>query len=169
MSLESQSTPPESTSVSYLKTETPPEQVTTQEGTFTGVSTISGSTETHLGAFSQFSPEQAQAASDEQIVNAALVSFLQAATMYWCSGIGWTLHRNIFKMNDVYEARTDGCLCGPGKVKVPLAILETKAHVRRANELQIRIQETAQMAAWIRQKGPGNLSNEADQQLNTQR
>jgi len=92
-----------------------------------------------------------QTVEDEQIVNTALILFLKAMTMHFDLQAHWSLHRRAFKLgqsgNEVYEARVDGYLCsGDNKVK---AILEVK-RFRRAEDLNaIRMQESAQMAAWI--------------------
>ncbi|KAH9884034.1 hypothetical protein F4778DRAFT_800536 [Xylariomycetidae sp. FL2044] len=90
--------------------------------------------------------------SDEQIVNTALILYLNAISIH-CEKVkaDWTLHRKRFivESNDakVYEARVDGYLRSrDNDVK---AIVEVKPCIRSENEVAIRMQETAQMAAWI--------------------
>ncbi|RDH37517.1 hypothetical protein BDQ94DRAFT_157058 [Aspergillus welwitschiae] len=99
---------------------------------------------------------------DEQIVNVALVSFLQALTDYFPSlGSSWTIHRKPLKakFNDAeYEARTDGYLRGKvdGEVR---ALIEVKAALREHSRLEIRMQEGAQMVAWLKNypQSPGKF------------
>ncbi|PYH89305.1 hypothetical protein BO71DRAFT_423098 [Aspergillus ellipticus CBS 707.79] len=67
---------------------------------------------------------------DEQIVNTALVDFLNALTMHFTTANDWSLHRKSFKAKFAhasFEARTDE---------------------RKRNP--ICMQEAAQMAAWIK-------------------
>jgi hypothetical protein len=92
------------------------------------------------------------ATRDEQIVNAALLLFLQAVSIHKLRNPHWTLHRRIFKVEfpkGKLEARTDGFLDlnigGESQVK---AIVEVKPFVRQKN-VQVRMQESAQMVAWI--------------------
>jgi hypothetical protein len=93
-----------------------------------------------------------QSFNDEQIVNTALILFLNALSMR-CDEVTahWTLQRQSFTVGigneTVYEARVDGFLRSPtGDVK---AIIEVKPCVRSQKSMEIRMQETAQMAAWI--------------------
>ena len=88
-------------------------------------------------------------ANDEQIVNTALVLFLKSTTIHHPDvRADWTLHRKIFKFGNLFEARTDGYL-EKGQSGEVSAILEVKAYIREDNVLQIQMQESAQMAAWI--------------------
>ncbi|KAL3248313.1 hypothetical protein ABHI18_012098 [Aspergillus niger] len=99
---------------------------------------------------------------DEQIVNVALVNFLQALTNYFPSlGSSWTIHRKPLKakFNDAeYEARTDGCLRGKvdGEVR---ALIEVKAALRRESRFAICMQEGAQIVAWLKNypQSPGKF------------
>ncbi|PKY07859.1 hypothetical protein P168DRAFT_300669 [Aspergillus campestris IBT 28561] len=88
---------------------------------------------------------------DEQIVNSALVTFLDAITLHFGLSSSWTLHRipftAVFKTAQ-FEARTDGYLRDrSGK---PSVIIEVKPVIRVHNLVPIQIQETAQMVAWIK-------------------
>jgi hypothetical protein len=88
---------------------------------------------------------------DEQIVNTALVHLLNALAMYQNLNVSWTIHRIPLRaIFDPYsfEARTDGYLSdGQGN---PLVLIEVKP-VRREDKLApIRMQESAQMVAWIK-------------------
>lgn len=92
------------------------------------------------------------ATRDEQIVNTALLLFLRAVSIHKLRNPSWTLQRQIFKVHfpkGKLEARTDGFLelNGGGEREVK-AIVEVKACVREGNE-QVRMQESAQMVAWI--------------------
>ncbi|CEL01829.1 hypothetical protein ASPCAL01407 [Aspergillus calidoustus] len=88
---------------------------------------------------------------DEQIVNTALVLLLNALAMYQNLNVSWTMHRIPLRaIFDPYsfEARTDGYLSdGQGNSQV---LIEVKP-VRREDKLApIRMQESAQMVAWIK-------------------
>lgn len=96
-------------------------------------------------------------AIDEQIVNAALYLFLDAITLHQPNlKVEWSLYRQPFILTDkdgnkVFEARVDGVLKIHGGGKEVLAIIEVKPF-RRINSKPARLgkmQETAQMAAWI--------------------
>lgn len=91
------------------------------------------------------------AVEDEQIVNTALVIFLRALTMHFKVQAHWSLKRQRFvfgeKGDKVFEARVDGCLrSSRNQVK---AIIEVKPFLRETDPSAIRMQESAQMAAWI--------------------
>ncbi|EMT64115.1 hypothetical protein FOC4_g10010601 [Fusarium odoratissimum] len=118
-----------------------------------------------LGPLSYHSPlsgevrKQYQSIEDEQIVNTALVLFLNALTLHCDYAQGaWTIYRKTFVVKasatKVYEARVDGLL----RVKHrTCAIVEVKPLIRYGSEKtlhKIRMQETAQMAAWIAQDPP---------------
>lgn len=87
-------------------------------------------------------------ARDEQIVNTALIDLLEGITLYLSFEAHWTLHRHAFKFDD-WEARVDGYL--ESRSGMPMAIVEVKSRRREAySEMsRIRMQEGAQMAAWI--------------------
>lgn len=88
-------------------------------------------------------------AEDEQIVNLALVLWLQTLTMFHsriqAGGLKWSVKHLNFRFGE-WEARTDGCL---RKKREIMAIVEVKPFVRQGN-LQIQEQESAQMSSWIR-------------------
>ena len=103
------------------------------------------------GVPTPFSGRNNQPVKDEQTVNVFLLAFLSALT---ASSVPfhtrWVAERNTF----VYEnkvrfvAKTDGHLrdCN-GETR---SLIEVKSR-RRVNDVQIRVQESAQMAAWIKQ------------------
>ncbi|GAB1192709.1 hypothetical protein APSETT444_001904 [Aspergillus pseudonomiae] len=91
---------------------------------------------------------------DEQIVNTALVVFLNALTMRFNLSSSWTMHRialtAAFK-DAQFEARTDGYLDDSrGK---PSVLIEVKPVSRSTKQAAIQIQESAQMVAWIKSDG----------------
>jgi hypothetical protein len=85
---------------------------------------------------------------DEQIVNTALINFLASITQYFPCPARWTLKRKAFRV-DKWEARTDGYLTDGSQVIK--AIIEVKAAKRHDKKpvSRVRMQEGAQMAAWI--------------------
>ncbi|PKY01059.1 hypothetical protein P168DRAFT_329807 [Aspergillus campestris IBT 28561] len=93
---------------------------------------------------------------DEQIVNTALINFLNAITEHFQLSQHWTMHRKAFeafvekgtKKEKLYEARTDGYLADENARRVR-ALVEVKAATRASRTLEIFMQESAQMAAWI--------------------
>ena len=101
--------------------------------------------------------------SDEQIINMALLLYLQALLIHFYGiGADWTPERRalIVRKNDgqkVYEARVDGFLRYQRDEKTPImAIVEVKPSTRDP-EIGVnptRMQESAQMAAWICQHPP---------------
>ena len=86
---------------------------------------------------------------DEQTVNVFLLVFLSAITAGTAPfHTRWVAERNamIFKRNVEYVARTDGQLRNDnGRC---FSLIEVKPRKRGA-DISIRIQESAQMAAWI--------------------
>ncbi|RSL50666.1 hypothetical protein CEP54_011824 [Fusarium duplospermum] len=114
--------------------------------------------------------EVCKAIEDEQIVNTALVSFLNALTLHSSAQGEWSLYRMPFVVRSadgskVFEARVDGILrdssSGTG------AIIEVKPMARYnevAVENKIRMQETAQMAAWIAAEPPKTATMPRSQQ-----
>ncbi|RMD45099.1 hypothetical protein DV735_g44, partial [Chaetothyriales sp. CBS 134920] len=118
------------------------------------------SSPSELGDMSPISADMAinyKAIEDEQIVNTALVLFLNAVTLHYTNiSSEWTLYRRPFtvqKVNrqKVYEARVDGLLRSKGSQARAQALIEVKPYVRRNNT---RMQEAAQMAAWIAEDPP---------------
>lgn len=121
-----------------------------------------------LGSSPRFSPESTasapyvfvpavrepnqQAVKDEQIVNTALILFLRAVTMHYDTRAHWSLHRHKFKLGEIdeeiFEARVDGYLRSLRDDQVK-AIIEVKPFPRIEDRSGIRMQEGAQMAAWI--------------------
>jgi hypothetical protein len=98
------------------------------------------------------SPELYPPARDEQIVNTALIDLLLAITIHHLEvKLHWTIERQKFSYKGKFNAITDGCLTRPGSdpFNQVVAIIEVKARVRRSDPEQIKIQETAQMVAWI--------------------
>ena len=100
-------------------------------------------------------------AKDEQIVNSALVSFLQAVWIDDERNSNWTLKRKEFRFNCKdsgagFAARTDGHLEMSSHLRGQSAgILEVKARFRpRADpgNHKIEMQESTQMALWIAQE-----------------
>ena len=89
---------------------------------------------------------------DEQIVNTALLLFLNAVTMHFEIDADWTLHRRAFKLGidgaKSFEARVDGYLRHRKTDRVH-AIVEVKPCIRDKKITKIQMQESAQMAAWI--------------------
>ncbi|CAI7592329.1 unnamed protein product [Penicillium glandicola] len=88
---------------------------------------------------------------DEQIVNTALIVFLNALTIHFPLSSKWTLHRNPFTAtfkDAQFEARTDGYLDSPGGK--PRVLIEVKPVLRSLNLLAIQMQESSQMVAWIK-------------------
>ncbi|KAJ6036219.1 hypothetical protein N7540_000498 [Penicillium herquei] len=90
---------------------------------------------------------------DEQIINIALVDFLNALTIHFPQANDWSIHRKSFKatfLNASFEARTDGYLEGHSKGKKVRALLEVKPMHRKTKRAPIQMQEAAQMVAWIK-------------------
>ncbi|PLB45039.1 hypothetical protein P170DRAFT_513116 [Aspergillus steynii IBT 23096] len=93
---------------------------------------------------------------DEQIVNTALVVFLNALTIHFdvIAHCDWTLHRKAFTVQfeaAKYEARTDGYL-DDGREN-PWALIEVKPVTRaQFNQGRIQIQEGSQMSGWIKEE-----------------
>ena len=108
---------------------------------------------------------------DEQIVNTALLVYLNTLTMHHVPDVEWSLSRRAFSLQTrtdnvstkVFEARVDGCL-RHGETKKILAIIEVKPHARYRDGVgkSIRMQEAGQMAAWISNNPPQLASNEKD-------
>lgn len=93
---------------------------------------------------------------DEEIINTALVIHLNATTEHFNLPQHWTMHRKKFVApafkngteEKGYEARTDGYLSDEKGARVR-ALIEVKAAPRKRKVLNIFMQESAQMAAWI--------------------
>ncbi|KAL4945680.1 hypothetical protein BDV06DRAFT_209289 [Aspergillus oleicola] len=96
-------------------------------------------------------------ASDENLVNALLLSFASAVTITTAGmAAHWSFQRKAFKVKakkgaKIYEARTDGHLYVASKANTNMkssAIIEVKPFPRSSSN-RVRMQETAQVAAWI--------------------
>ncbi|PKX92916.1 uncharacterized protein P174DRAFT_216266 [Aspergillus novofumigatus IBT 16806] len=93
--------------------------------------------------------------TDEQYVNQALITFLDAVTVNLPEvKRHWGIRRFPFKVQFALasmEAHTDGYLYGLKANDEAFAIVETKAHLRKRNSEGARIymQESAEMVAWI--------------------
>lgn len=87
---------------------------------------------------------------DEQIVNTALLVFLDSITLHFDLSVGWSTHRKPLTAeftNANFQARTDGYLADRSEdIK---AIIEVKPVLRQTKEPQIRIQESHQMVAGL--------------------
>lgn len=97
--------------------------------------------------------QQAGPSEDEQIVNIALLNFIQPLTMFAGLSNEWTIHRLIMKVQfgkSHCEARTDGYLRDKASKRVR-ALIEVKAAVRGKNIQPIVMQESAAMSNWITQ------------------
>ena len=88
---------------------------------------------------------------DEQTVNVFILALLSAITATTVPfDTRWVAERNAmeFRKNVRYVARTDGHL--RNRKDQSFSLIEVKPR-KRANDISIRVQETAQMAAWISQ------------------
>ncbi|KAF2229847.1 hypothetical protein EV356DRAFT_510033 [Viridothelium virens] len=101
---------------------------------------------------------------DEQIVNTALILFLTAVTMHFTGKVDWTLERRAFRVRrregkeKIFEARVDGILRQRSNTNSVLAIVEVKPFERHKYS-PIRMQEAAQMAAWICESSGTSMDN----------
>ena len=89
---------------------------------------------------------------DEQIVNIALLVFLNALTMHFdiSQRWKWTPHRKGFVpqfRDGSFHAHTDGYL--HDEQETPYALIEVKPVVRAGKQNLIQMQESAQMVGWI--------------------
>lgn len=107
-----------------------------------------------------------QVTGDEQIINTALILFLTAITIHYAEVKGhWSLSRQAFCVANefkgkVYEARVDG-IPRTGRDREVKAIIEVKPFLRSKDDTihdAIRIQEAAQMVAWISTHPPRNMA-----------
>lgn len=112
-----------------------------------------------------------QQISDEQLVNVALLAYLDALLIHFPQlKASWTPERRAFTVKDrglnkIYEARVDGFLRRRIDDEI-IAIIEVKPFVRTVSTDAIRMQEGAQMAAWISQHPP--TPSEHDRIVKTQ-
>jgi len=94
-----------------------------------------------------------QPIKDEQTVNVFLLAFLSAITATTVPfHTRWLAERNamVYQRKVRYVARTDGYLRDRGGQSYGL--IEVKPRLRIDSDASIRIQESAQMAAWLTQK-----------------
>lgn len=123
---------------------------------FTALSPITGN-----------SAEDGKAMEDEEFVNMAMVDFLITLSEDSGLGLAWTPSRRPFLVRNasvrkVYEARVDGTLRqSDGEVR---AIVEVKPFNRQRRPETIRMQEAAQMAAWISQHPPARQDKDTTKQ-----
>ncbi|KAI1421868.1 hypothetical protein F5Y12DRAFT_664252 [Xylaria sp. FL1777] len=138
--------------------------------------TPSSSPSTPPGQRDTYHPPGARfgAIEDEQIVNTALIEYLNALAIHYPKlEADWTLHRLPLTARNnagqkTYEARTDGYLKRRSD-GAPLVILEVKPHRRTPKKNETRMQEAAQMAAWISQYPPRNLESMRANKLKDER
>lgn len=88
---------------------------------------------------------------DEQIVNTALINFLKAITAHFPVSSDWSIHRKALAAkfaSTEYEAKLDGYLKGKvhGEVR---GLIEVKSAARKQDPFEVRMQESAQMVAWL--------------------
>lgn len=87
---------------------------------------------------------------DEQIVNTALLVFLDSITLHFNLSVDWSMHRKPLKAEFTkakFHARTDGNLADrSGDIR---AIIEVKPVLRQNKRPQICIQESHQIVACI--------------------
>lgn len=89
---------------------------------------------------------------DEQIVNTALLDFLNAFIVHRGLTVQWSLYRKPFIADFAkasIQARTDGCLEELHSPNVH-ALVEVKPIIRPKAKFSIPMQEAAQMVAWIK-------------------
>lgn len=114
------------------------------------------------GFFTPGLDPQGQPIKDEQTVNVFLLAFLSALTassvpFHTC----WVAERNtlLYQRTVRYIAKTDGHLRDSNNGS--RSIIEVKSRVR-ADDTMIRVQESAQMAAWIKQTRLESHDHESD-------
>ena len=106
---------------------------------------------------------------DEQVTNTALINFLSSLVLFNNIPVDWTPHRKLFRLHShqddpfkdkkyTYEARVDGYMYGEKDDKAKI-IIETKPAIRDNSRKDVRIQESAQMAAWISSE-PDDIKSE---------
>jgi hypothetical protein len=98
-------------------------------------------------------PAQYPSTDDELVVKAALILLLNAITMHFVPNADWTFHGKAFQIGkkkdgNGFEARVDGYLHRRSDDKV-LAILDTQTCMRARQNMNLGMQESVQMAAWI--------------------
>lgn len=95
---------------------------------------------------------EGQLIKDEQTVNVFLLAFLSAITATTVPfHTRWLAERNamVYEKKVRYVARTDGHL--RGATGQTYSLIEVKPRRRKDGDVSIRIQESAQMAAWLTQ------------------
>lgn len=98
--------------------------------------------------------EASSPSGDEQTVNFALYGFMSVLAKCWPQGpaASWSCEPRCFQLkrdnkDKIFEARVDGCLLSD--TNDVLAIMEVKPYLRSSRESFIRMQEGAEMAAWM--------------------
>ncbi|GIJ82211.1 hypothetical protein Asppvi_000717 [Aspergillus pseudoviridinutans] len=125
-------------------------------GTSSDASTTSHTGTTRLTPAAEQVWQTWEKTRDEQYVNQALMAFLDAVALNIPNNkCTWGIRRLAFKVEfkkATMESRTDGYLYGPQGGDEAFAIVETKAHPRKrwGKGLEIYMQESAEMVAWIR-------------------
>ncbi|GIK03496.1 hypothetical protein Aspvir_007568 [Aspergillus viridinutans] len=115
----------------------------------------SASTDSHGTPAAEQEGKIFERTTDEQYVNQALITFLDAVTVNLPEvKCHWGIRRLPFKVEFALasmEAHTDGYLYGLKANNEAFAIVETKAHSRkrRGEGSRIYMQESAEMVAWI--------------------
>ncbi|KAB8275716.1 hypothetical protein BDV30DRAFT_207286 [Aspergillus minisclerotigenes] len=87
---------------------------------------------------------------DEETVVFSLLNFLNAISLHFEGSLRWTPHRVRFKFESggaAFQARTDGYLKDHRTGNV-IGIVGVRAGLR-SSEKSIRMQESAEMVAWI--------------------
>ncbi|KAI9372848.1 hypothetical protein BJX61DRAFT_552579 [Aspergillus egyptiacus] len=92
---------------------------------------------------------------DDEEGDGTMITFLMALTLHSGLGNKWSIHRCQLKAefpSAFFEARTDGYLVDKWCKKKIRALIEVKA-VRRSESIamSVRMEEAAQMVAWIKQ------------------
>ncbi|RFU30282.1 hypothetical protein B7463_g6049, partial [Scytalidium lignicola] len=91
-------------------------------------------------------------AADEQIVNGALIFFLNGLNIKTPANHDWTIARREFTAQfgtRSYTARIDGLMVDHGLQKKPRAIVEVKKTTRQIGARAIRMQEGAEFVSWM--------------------
>ncbi|KAH8427659.1 uncharacterized protein LDX57_005370 [Aspergillus melleus] len=108
--------------------------------------------EEHSPALEELMNQLYTQTKDEEIVTSALFSLLCGLTVHTKIGNRWTVHRKALKAcfrHASFVARVDGYLEDRTPVEKVRAVVEVKPMFREKRILQICMQESAQMVAWI--------------------
>lgn len=94
-----------------------------------------------------------QPTKDEQIVNAALLIFLEAITVHYPLFSSLSIHRKAFTADSEVtkpQVRTNGYLCGDLIKTRAIVVVKPAVLTNKLVMLATRMQESAQMVAWIK-------------------